>query len=96
MHPKFVTFAFTHMLAILVMHVILNLFQCIFVAAVECLQTGKMSDADVTRLKFQLLVTMQERDTGYQERDRFQEFYQITSRRAQQLVSRKKAYELEQ
>ena len=52
-----------------------------------------MSDADVTTLKFQLLVAMQERDTGYQERDRFQEFYQITSRRAELLVSRKKTYE---
>ena len=52
-----------------------------------------MSDADVSRLNFQLLVTTQERDTGYQERDRFQEFYQITSRRAELLVSRKKAYE---
>lgn len=98
--PTFVVFAFTHMLAILVMlsYVILNLFHYTFIATVrvECLQTGKMSAADVSRLQFQLLVARQERDTGYQERDRFQEFYQMTSLRAERLVSRRKAYELKQ
>ena len=60
----------------------------------ECLQTGKMSAADVSMLKFQLLVARQERDTGYQEREMFKQFYKTTSQRAQQLVSRNRAYDL--
>lgn len=45
------------------------------------------SENDYAKLRFELLVAKQERDNGYQDRDKFKEFYKITYNMVQGLVS---------